>query len=205
LTIHTHEHALLMREDRHSSNQTPAPAARESLPALTGARFFAAFAVVVTHYGADTVRAIHPALLAPAASGPLAVSLFYVLSGAVITWGCTRADGTPARPRKTFWAQRAARVAPAYFLALGLSLIPFVFSVLELHPGSAGVLRCLASVVAALFVVQAFFPPVTAGLNTPGWSISCEAFFYALWPRLVAALQSDGRSVPHDLARRQRR
>jgi len=58
------------------------PPPRMGLPALTGARFFAAFAVVVYHYGTDSVRAIAEVLASIAAAGPAAVSFFYVLSGA---------------------------------------------------------------------------------------------------------------------------
>jgi peptidoglycan/LPS O-acetylase OafA/YrhL len=33
-------------------------------------------------------------------------------------------------------------------------------------------------------------------LNTPGWSVSCEAFFYALWPRLVGRLRTPRSGFP---------
>ncbi len=168
----------------------------EPLPALTGARFFAAAAVVVCHYGLDAVEASVPFAVAPARVGPAAVSLFYVLSGAVLTWGCTNERGHPARPAVTFWVQRAARILPAYLFALALSILPFAAQVMQSHGGLSGVARVVAAVVAALLVVQAFLPPLTAGLNTPGWSISCEAFFYALWPRLVVALRSSHAGFP---------
>ncbi|HVW27221.1 MAG TPA: acyltransferase [Polyangiaceae bacterium] len=168
---------------------------KASLPALTGARFFAAFAVVVWHYGADAMR--HFGLLAACArSGPLAVSFFYVLSGAVITWGCTAADGTPSRPSGKFWSQRAARILPAYALALALSVPPFAASVMHFHAGSAAAVRFVLGVLACFALVQAFVIPLAAGLNTPGWSISCEAFFYANWPTLVTTLRSRKTSFP---------
>jgi len=94
------------------------------LPALTGARFFAAISVVFYHYGLHPLGRVVPFLEAPAHIGPAAVSFFYVLSGAVITWGCTGADGLPVRPTRTFWLQRGARILPAYWLALALSVLP---------------------------------------------------------------------------------
>jgi peptidoglycan/LPS O-acetylase OafA/YrhL len=166
------------------------------LPALTGARFFAAFAVVVYHYGGDAMEALVGPLSVCARTGPIAVSFFYVLSGAVMTWGCTGPDGAPSRPSRLFWSQRAARLLPAYALALGLSVLPFAAAVMKLHSGSAGFVRIVSGFVANALVVQAFIIPLAAGLNTPGWSISCEAFFYANWPRLTVALRSARGSFP---------
>jgi len=169
--------------------------AATALPALTGARFFAALVVVLCHYGLDAVSALSPWLADVSRAGPCAVSFFYVLSGTVLTWGCTSESGLPVRDARTFWWQRVARIAPAYLLALLLSLLPFLSHVLKLHPGMAGLLRGALGLAVTLFALQSFWPPLV-GLNTPGWSISCEAFFYALWPRLVARLRGDDANVP---------
>jgi peptidoglycan/LPS O-acetylase OafA/YrhL len=56
--------------------------------------------------------------------------------------------------------------------------------------------RIVSGLVASVLLVQAFLIPLTAGLNTPAWSISCEAFFYANWPRLVVALRSKRAAFP---------
>ena len=165
------------------------PSRAAPLPALTGARFFAAFAVVVVHYGSGFVAAFVPALQSTAAAGPAAVSFFYVLSGAVLTWGSTTPEGAPLRPARTFWTQRVARIAPAYLFALLLSLGPFLHQLFALHDGAAGMLRAIVVLAACVFAVQSFVPQLSTGLNTPGWSISCEAFFYAAWPRLVVWLK----------------
>ena len=76
-----------------------------ALPGLTGARFFAALAVVVWHYGLGSIAAVARWLTVPMAAAPVAVSFFYVLSGTVLTWGCTDANGVPTRPAPTFWLQ----------------------------------------------------------------------------------------------------
>src|SRR5262249_22083744 len=54
-----------------------------TLPALTGLRFVAALHVVLFHYAGATLTSAHWALRAIVACGPSAVSLFYILSGAV--------------------------------------------------------------------------------------------------------------------------
>lgn len=168
---------------------------RRGLPQLTGSRFFAAFAVVVFHYGRDAVHGLGPLARAWAGAGPQAVSYFYVLSGAVLTWGCTGPDGLPDRPRGPFWWQRAARILPAYWLALALALLPFAAQVAKAAPGADWTVRTGVALLSALLLLQAFAPPLV-GLNTPGWSISCEAFFYALWPGLVGRLRSGRASFP---------
>ncbi len=175
--------------------QLKADDSKAPLPALTGARFFAAFAVVVHHYGQGSIRFFAP-LLVCAKAGPAAVSFFYVLSGAVMTWGCTGPDGTPSRPTRKFWAQRAARLLPAYVAALALSFLPFVGEELKHHPGAPGAVRIALGLLASSTLLQAFIIPLAWGLNTPAWSISCEAFFYANWPRLVTALRSERASFP---------
>lgn len=168
---------------------------RGPLPALTGARFFAAFAVVVYHYGHVATQLV-PALDMMAGAGASAVSFFYVLSGTVMTWGCTADDGTPLREPKIFWRQRFARILPAYWLALALTLPPATAQIFALHPGAAGATRLAMALGASLLLIQAFLPPLAAGLNTPGWSISCEAFFYAVWPKLVGKLRRTSPDFP---------
>jgi peptidoglycan/LPS O-acetylase OafA/YrhL len=167
-----------------------------TLPALTGARFLAASSVVVYHYGLDPLRAISPALAVCLGAGATAVSFFYVLSGAVLTWGCTGRDGLPARTVKAFWTQRALRILPSYLIALALSLAPFAVHAWQLHPGASGAIRIVSGLAGALLLIQAIWPPLAEGLNTPGWSISCEAFFYALWPRLVGQLRTERAGLP---------
>jgi peptidoglycan/LPS O-acetylase OafA/YrhL len=166
-----------------------------ALPALTGARFLAAFSVVVYHYGRAPLRAICPLAATAAAAGPAAVSFFYVLSGAVLTWGYTDAQGFPSRSARAFWSQRAARIVPTYLLALALAVAPFAVLAWQLHPGMGGALRIAAGTGASLLLLQALWPPL-AVVNTPGWSISCEAFFYALWPSLVGRFRARGEGFP---------
>lgn len=168
---------------------------RQPLHALTGARFLAALAVVFYHHGRGALAEVAGGAATAAAAGPLAVSFFYVLSGAVLTWGCTAPDGAPARRARAFWGDRATRIVPTYLLALLLSLPTFSVHVVRMYPGAEGGLRVLAGLLSSALLLQAFWPPLVA-LNTPGWSISCEAFFYALWPRLVRRLRPATGSFP---------
>src|SRR5204863_7193877 len=68
---------------------------------------------------------------------------------------------------------RAARVYPVYLLSLAV-MIPFI-----LEDQTAGKGGYFAAYVTLL---QAWLGPLPVGWNTPAWSLSCEMFFYALFP-----------------------
>jgi peptidoglycan/LPS O-acetylase OafA/YrhL len=164
---------------------------RSVLPALTGARFFAAAVVVIYHYGRTAIMPYSQIVARLASVGPAAVSFFYVLSGAVLTWSCTDEQGRPTGSNRKFWLSRAARILPAYLVALALSLLPFAAYCWH-HNGVIGAAeRITLGLGAALLMIQAFVPQLSAGLNTPAWSLSCEAFFYAVWPFIVFRIRGN--------------
>ncbi|HMN15902.1 MAG TPA: acyltransferase family protein, partial [Bellilinea sp.] len=73
--------------------------------ALTGIRFIAAFGVFVAHFGHFDF-------------GAQGVSLFFVLSGFILTKVYTEKPWTPGQ---FYWA-RFARIYPAYFISLAFAL-----------------------------------------------------------------------------------
>lgn len=156
---------------------TGMPARGAPLPALTGLRFLAALHVVTYH-------ALRPALVdaapGPAAflqSGPTAVTLFFVLSGFVLV----HAYGSAPAPRP-FLAARMARLVPLYWaalaLALPLGLAARARGIVD-DPLGAGSLALVAT------GLQAWVPDAALRWNPPAWSLSCELFFYLLFPALV--------------------
>ena len=148
------------------------------LPALTGLRFFLALWVILHHLtgpGQDLeplARQLPYGLFSLLRAGYQAVTTFFVLSGFVLT----RTYAATLWERRTlvnYWIGRFARVYPVYLLSLAV-MIPFVLE--DRTPGKGGYFA------AHLLLVQAWLGPIPVGWNTPAWSLSCEMFFYALFP-----------------------
>ncbi len=174
----------------------PAPTIpRPALKPLTGLRFVAAMAVVLYHAGD---------VLAPHAPGPLArlisagylgVSLFFVLSGFILTYTYIEpASGALRGTAREFWWARIARVYPMYAAALVLALPIFLLYRIVLAPPAA---RADATVAAGLtpMLLQAWWPRAACQWNCPGWSLSVEMFFYALFPVLSIRIAQPGRNL----------
>ena len=150
----------------------------KDLPALTGLRFFLALWVILHHLtgpGQDLeplARQLPHGLFSLIRGGYQAVTTFFVLSGFVLTrtYAATLWD---RRSLVNYWIGRFARVYPVYLLSLAI-MIPFVVE--DRTPGKAGYFA------AHLALVQAWLGPIPVGWNTPAWSLSCEMFFYALFP-----------------------
>ena len=126
---------------------------------------------MVFHYG-----------LLPFAFAKLGVSLFFVLSGFLITLLMMRErEATGSVSLKRFYARRALRIFPAYYVFLA---VVFVWMASRGEPIPAALV--LASVFYALNYVQAF----GAFRSTPvshGWSLGVEEQFYLVWPAMLRA------------------
>lgn len=170
---------------------------RPHLHALTGLRFVAAFYVVLYHYAlpeldegsrlADFFRA-----------GPVAVSLFFILSGLVLAYGSTNELGDCAKPAREFWFARFSRIYPLFLFAVVASL-PLNLALLRHSHSTSGALALTAvHAIIAMLMLQAWLPHLVFISNGPGWSLSVEAFFYLLFPFIVHKFKC--RTVQHLLA-----
>ncbi len=160
------------------------PPGTDRLAPLTGLRFAAALGILFFHYGGPLVAWAPAWVERIRTGGHVWVGLFYLLSGFVLA----RAHPEPMGPdeRRTFYIARFARLYPAYLLALFLAA-PFA---LERWAGAGSGSAAKATVVAAaaLLLVHAWIPPIARLWNTPGWSTSVVASFYAAFPYIAAAL-----------------
>ncbi len=171
---------LRLRRVTHSPYTGPR---RPELAALTGLRFVAAFAVLAYHFTINNSAGLPSMLKLVLSRGAVGVVLFFVLSGFVLTY---RYAGHVTDMR-SYALARIARIYPLYVFALVIGLPAF------LERAEAGQLSRAPAVVIALtelFVGQAWGPWALDGMNSAGWSLSVEAFFYALFPFLLPMLES---------------
>jgi len=164
---------------------------KPQLDALTGVRFFAAFHVVVYHHAAlldPLVPAALPFLGHYLHTGYSGVNLFFVLSGFILAYTYCDPRRPPVVDPERFWVARFARIYPVYLLGL-LLVAPLVvshFAATNAEATAALKIGVSGAVAAGLF--QAWIPPLAGIWNSPGWTLSVEAFFYALFPFLVPLL-----------------
>ena len=148
---------------------------------LTFLRFIAALAIVVFHYGKHVPSLAFGAPYFRFANS--AVSFFFFLSGFILTH--VYASRGVSRPLD-FYVARAARILPLYVLAL---LAAAIFQ------AQRGTLDGDAFAL-DLFCLQAWVPGYSQAINSPGWSLSVEVFFYLVFPfllPLIARMQSSAR------------
>jgi peptidoglycan/LPS O-acetylase OafA/YrhL len=166
----------------------PSPSVTEQrLHSLTGLRWWAAFGVFGYH-----MNNLAPLPIADQLHlGNYGVMFFFVLSGFVLTW-----SARPGTTVGTFYWRRFARIYPAHFVALLLA-IPVFYSVNPdpaqwwVKPLDIGVL--LLSVL--LIQGWSLSPAIIFSGNPAAWTLTVEAFFYALHPwlqRVLLALRSRG-------------
>ncbi|MEU9123481.1 acyltransferase [Streptomyces sp. NPDC048506] len=154
------------------------------LPSLTGLRWLAAFAVFACHIaqrGFFADQQVAAALMHLTTLGTIAVSVFFILSGFVLTWSARDGDSVSA-----FWRRRFTKIYPLHFVTFVVAAVIILSLSEPVLPGGS----VWDGLVPNLLLVQSWLPEpsIVAGFNTPSWSLSCEFAFYLtfpLWYRLV--------------------
>lgn len=145
---------------------------QERVPHLDGVRGVAILFVVAAHAGGIGLRY----------GGTTGVTLFFVLSGYLITGLLLRElDGRGSVDLRRFWGRRARRLLPALVpVVLVAPVVGYAFPASLLGPPLVAVLTPAADYVRA-----------SGGsmLNVGHmWSLAVEEQFYVLWPAAVAVL-----------------
>jgi peptidoglycan/LPS O-acetylase OafA/YrhL len=113
--------------------------------------------------------------------GSLGVSVFYVLSGFVLylNYPPEKTIQGTRFPFLSFYVSRFARIYPAFLLTTLLAIPLEVFS-----PTKTGFWEPF---LMTLGMVHCFQKSACWRFNDVGWSLSVEAFFYAVFPFLLIA------------------
>lgn len=160
---------------------------RTRLDSLTSLRWFAAFAVFGHHF--LNFATVPQPLSGLMGFGHLGVPFFFVLSGFVLTWSWRASVDT-----RTFYWRRFARIWPLHMVTL-LIAIPVFYRVVAppdapwIKPLDVGIL--LLSVV--LLQGWSRDPVILFSGNPAAWTLTVEAFFYALHPFITMPLRRLGR------------
>ncbi|MCR2765141.1 acyltransferase [Microbacterium sp. zg.B48] len=157
------------------------------LDAITGLRWWAAFAVFGFHI--VVFAPLAPAVNSFLAFGDYGVAFFFILSGFVLTYSLR-----PGTAKSTFYWRRFARIYPLHFVTLLLA-IPVFYSFAPapqdwwVRPFSVGAL------LLSVFLLQGWSrdPAILFSGNPAAWTLTVEAFFYALHPFFAAVLTRMGR------------
>lgn len=155
---------------------------RDHVRPLTTLRFLAALWVLLHHAMPRGVPGSFTDALG--ATGWLGVSLFFVLSGFLLTVRYAP-DGVFGGTRSAFWRERVARLLPTYLLSLLFAGLLFARDA-RVEQLSGG--RIAATVATVLTGQQAWRPETACEWNCPAWSLSVEFWFYLVFPFTVGAL-----------------
>jgi peptidoglycan/LPS O-acetylase OafA/YrhL len=159
---------------------------RETLLPLTSLRF--AGALLVFSWHCVPTRAVSVTF----SFGYLGVAFFFLLSGFILTYTYHGEFRDRLRPDglRAFYAARIARIYPLHLATMPLAIACLVaFGTSTLWNGADAQMR-LHAVAAQAMLVQSWIPigAIYFGANGPAWSISVEAFFYAVFPLLAYGL-----------------
>ncbi len=155
------------------------------MPALDGLRGLAVVAVVAGHSfataGSDRVEMIDKVLnIGLRLVVPYAIDLFFVISGYLITailYETRNAD----HPLRTFYARRALRIVPLYYLYLMLSHVIFI----NPSDGAFGDKGPWWEFLFLTNVAMLDGRDAVGYLNAHFWTLAIEEQFYFLWPLVV--------------------
>jgi len=151
---------------------------------LTSLRFFFAFIVFFSHLkflentNNPVFKKLHLNLLM---DGHLGVSFFFILSGFILVYSYKEKMLQQKTTNKEFWIARFARIYPLHLFTL---LLAIPYSLYMVNSTGNDWLVILGS---QFTLTQSFFlsNDIFYSLNAPAWSISCEAFFYFMFPFLL--------------------
>ncbi len=149
------------------------------LNALTSVRFFAALHVALYHLVRPFSR--WGILAAAMGAGYSGVSFFFFLSGFILTYSHAAEYEAARGSFKKFFVARFARIYPIYFVTMIVAGV--VYAAQFRSPVH------IIAYVADLLLLQSWSMRMINFFNTNAWTLSCEAFFYLVFPFILMAIR----------------
>jgi len=168
------------------------PPKTQLLP-LTGLRFFLALWVVIYHqtspagYLGPLMARLPVLIFCVLRTGYVAVGVFFVLSGFVLSYSHSLATRFSSSQLVSFAGARFARIYPTYCFGL-LLIAPLIAAQVLGDWSAAAATKETAIGILNGTLLQSWIPYAALSWNAPGWSLSDEAFFYCCFPLVGVAL-----------------
>jgi hypothetical protein len=159
---------------------------QKQLSSLTATRGFAALMVVIFHFGLNC----YPFSEAQHffSKGNLAVSYFFTLSGFIMCYTYANKEISFS----SFLRKRMARILPVYILGI-LLMVAYVCYNLRFN-NIALAKDFMTDIILNIGLLQAYIPGHAISINSPGWSLSVEMFFYLLFPLLLLLYRKNAKN-----------
>jgi peptidoglycan/LPS O-acetylase OafA/YrhL len=148
------------------------------VPALTGLRAIAAGMIFFYHWFFNKAKSLPLILRAPFDVGYVAVSIFFALSGFLLTTRYYQAFEQQQITYGSYLAKRFIRIYPVYFVVLTLFAMALSKPV-EMVPRGA------RAIVATYTLTQALFPSLVLLGTQVGWTLTLEVMFYLVAPGMM--------------------
>jgi peptidoglycan/LPS O-acetylase OafA/YrhL len=160
----------------------PAAVLQSHLPSLDGMRAISILLVIVSH----AIFAFERGSGYFFSFGQLGVSIFFVISGLLITWLMIRErDATGAFSLRNFYIRRFLRILPVFWLLILTVSVLKITHVISIE--WLDILRALT--FTHNYPLSMHRPDNYAFWLTHTWSLSLEEQFYLVWPSLFAILR----------------
>lgn len=194
-----------MPSESHNSSAETSASRTFQLTPLTSIRFFAALHIFIFHiYEVHRVSkeredgfvlpvfdALPTWVLNWIRHGYFSTSLFFLISGFILSYLYVLPDGRMSLGRRTFWVARFARVYPLHILIL--VIMTLLASSIAATMEGANSFDLVASGLLCATLLQAWFPTYALSWNIPTWALSVVAFYYLTFPWLITVLRGTQR------------
>ncbi len=159
---------------------------RPRLNTLEGLRFLATLHLFIFHYGQPFFEDSWPFIKSFIRAGYYSTSIFFILSGFILTYVYLDADEKNLRIKSSrFYLKRLFRLCPFHWLGFILIIFPLI-------TGASTHKVSLWHSIYNLSLIHAWIPnvDVVLSLNRVSWSASALLFFYLAFPGLIAATKT---------------